>query len=210
MTGALNSVIAQLADDDRASLQNSCAYSPYGQNSVVGPDSTSNPIQYTSRKNDGTGLYFYRARYYNPVLKRFISSDPIGLADGLNEYAYVGGNPVSKSDPRGLDNPRMGPYGPKWKSWEPRPSGPPGSGCGDAGSDCVIPDFYPLACAAHDKCYETPGRSRASCDGDFWKDMFVESGPWPNFVGPTFFWMGVRLGGSNAYKNAQSSYSQKR
>ncbi len=102
LTDALNSVIAQLADDDRASLQNSYAYSPYGQSSTVGPDSTSNPIQYTSRENDGTGLYFYRARYYDPVLKRFVSSDPIGLAGGMNVYAYVGGNPVSWIDPSGL------------------------------------------------------------------------------------------------------------
>jgi RHS repeat-associated protein len=102
MTDALNSVIAQLADDDRATLQNSYAYSPYGQSSTVGPDSTSNPIQYTSRENDGTGLYFYRARYYDPVLKRFVSSDPIGLAGGMNTYAYVGGNPLSFSDPLGL------------------------------------------------------------------------------------------------------------
>jgi RHS repeat-associated protein len=102
LTDALNSVIAQLADDDRASLQNSYAYSPYGQSSTVGPDSTSNPIQYTSRENDGTGLYFYRARYYDPVLKRFVSSDPIGLAGGMNVYAYADGAPPTKTDPLGL------------------------------------------------------------------------------------------------------------
>ena len=104
LTDALNSVIAQLSDDNAApgSLQNSYGYSPYGEGITVGPDVTKNPVQYTSRENDGTGLLFYRARYYDPVMKRFISSDPIGLQGGLNMYGYVGGNPLGAIDPRGL------------------------------------------------------------------------------------------------------------
>ncbi|MDZ4075202.1 MAG: RHS repeat-associated core domain-containing protein [Hylemonella sp.] len=104
---ALQSVIAQLADDDSANLQNSYAYSPYGQSSTVGPDGTNNSTQYTSRENDATSLYFYRARYYDPGLKRFISSDPIGLWGGMNTYAYVSGNPVNYSDPLGLVDPTI-------------------------------------------------------------------------------------------------------
>jgi RHS repeat-associated protein len=94
-------VIAQLADDDNANIQNSYAYSPYGQSQTVGPDSANNPNQYTSRENDNTGLYYYRARYYDPVMKRFVSSDPIGLAGGWNTYEYVGGHPLSRLDPTG-------------------------------------------------------------------------------------------------------------
>ncbi|WP_168921606.1 RHS repeat-associated core domain-containing protein [Polaromonas vacuolata] len=103
LTDALNSVIAQLADDDNANIQNSYAYSPYGQSQTVGPDSANNPNQYTSRENDNTGLYYYRARYYDPVMKRFVSSDPIGLAGGMNSYSYVEGDPVNYLDPLGFD-----------------------------------------------------------------------------------------------------------
>lgn len=67
----------------------------------MGPDG-GNSLQYTGRENDGTGLYYYRARYYDPVLNRFVSEDPIGLQADLNVYAYVSGNPISFVDPDGL------------------------------------------------------------------------------------------------------------
>ena len=63
---------------------------------------SSNSFEYTGRENDSTGLYFYRARYYNPGLQRFVSEDPIGLAGGINQYGYVEGNPISRIDPEGL------------------------------------------------------------------------------------------------------------
>jgi hypothetical protein len=42
-----------------------------------------------------------RARYYSPELRRFINTDPIGFAGGLNWFTYVGGNPISFIDPNG-------------------------------------------------------------------------------------------------------------
>lgn len=101
LTDGLNSVIAQLNDDSNPGIQNSYGYSPFGETVAVGPDATNNPIQYTSRENDGTGLHFYRARYYDPVLKRFVSEDPAGLAAGLNTYRYVDNAPTEYSDPDG-------------------------------------------------------------------------------------------------------------
>ena len=76
------------------------AYSAYGEVAVLGPDG-GNALQYTGRENDGTGLYFYRARTFDPILKRFTSEDPIGIAGGINVYSYVGGKPTQFIDPDG-------------------------------------------------------------------------------------------------------------
>jgi RHS repeat-associated protein len=46
-------------------------------------------------------FYYYRARWYDPQARQFISEDPIGLDGGINLYAYVGNNPVNFSDPSG-------------------------------------------------------------------------------------------------------------
>ena len=63
---------------------------------------SSNAQQYTGRENDGTGLYYYRNRYYLPDCGRFISEDPAGMRGGLNKYGYVSGDPINASDPYGL------------------------------------------------------------------------------------------------------------
>jgi RHS repeat-associated protein len=95
---ALMSVIAQT--NDAQSTDNFYAYTPYGEAQALGPDG-GNSLQYTGRENDGTGLLYYRARYYDPVLKRFISEDPIGIGGGINLYIYVGGDPITYVDPNG-------------------------------------------------------------------------------------------------------------
>jgi RHS repeat-associated protein len=120
---ALSSPLA-LADSAGA-VQTEYTYEPFGKTTVTGMSNT-NPIQYTGRENDGTGLYYYRARYYHPGLQRFISEDPIGTPaflacpsqrdmllrlvtspagdaiEIINLYPYVRNNPIIFRDPTGL------------------------------------------------------------------------------------------------------------
>jgi hypothetical protein len=61
-------------------------------------------------------VYYYRARWYDPQARRFISEDPIGLNGGINLYAYVENSPVSYIDPMGLGKLPANPsgLGPQW------------------------------------------------------------------------------------------------
>jgi RHS repeat-associated protein len=100
LTDPFGSVLA-LADSSGA-IQTEYTYEPFGRATITGAPNT-NSFQYTGRENDGTGLYYYRARYYDPALQRFIREDPVGLlARDTNFYAYVGNNPLNRIDPLGL------------------------------------------------------------------------------------------------------------
>jgi len=97
---ALGNTIALV--DSSGTVQTAYSYDPFGGTTVSG-SSNANEFQYTGRENEGNGLYFYRARYYSPLLGRFISQDPMGFAaSGPNLYAYVANDPINFSDPMGL------------------------------------------------------------------------------------------------------------
>jgi RHS repeat-associated protein len=97
---ALGSTIALV--DVNGNIQTSYTYDPYGGTSVTGT-SNGNEFQYTGRENEGNGLYFYRARYYSPLLGRFIGEDPLGFLGGdTNFYAYTGDDPADFRDVFGL------------------------------------------------------------------------------------------------------------
>jgi RHS repeat-associated protein len=99
LTDALGSTVA--LTDPAGTVQTSYTYEPFGA-VTIGGSASSNALQYTGREHDGTGLYYYRARYYHPTLSRFVSEDPIGLPGGPNLYAYAGNNPIRFRDPSGL------------------------------------------------------------------------------------------------------------
>ena len=100
LADALGSTVA--LGDNTGTLQTQYTYEPFGYATQTGLASASS-YKYTGREDDGTGLVYYRARYYHPRLQRFISEDPIGFRAGsINLYGYVGGNPMSFVDHRGL------------------------------------------------------------------------------------------------------------
>jgi len=61
--------------------------------------------RYTGKERDEeTGLYYHGARYYASWLGRWTAADPIGIVDGINLYAYVGGNSVGAIDSSGTNS----------------------------------------------------------------------------------------------------------
>jgi RHS repeat-associated protein len=80
-------------------------YSSYGTTTYrFGTNNT--PFLYNGQfgvQTDPNGLFYMRARYYNPYICRFINADPSGFAGGLNFYAFCNDNPISLEDPFGTD-----------------------------------------------------------------------------------------------------------
>jgi RHS repeat-associated protein len=106
LADALGSAVA--VTDATGVVQTDYTYEPFGRTTFAGV-MTSSSYQYTGRENDGTGLYYYRARYYHPELQRFISEDPIGFAGSdWNLYGYVSNNPLLFTDPFGFDKCKAG------------------------------------------------------------------------------------------------------
>jgi len=168
-TDALGSVIA-ITDSNRNVVQR-YEYDSFGNIVLVLDPNFIQPYTYTGREYDPeTGLYYYRARYYDAEVGRFISEDPIGIRGGdVNYYAYTGNSPLTKTDPEGTLS----------LVW-------PGTHyCGFGANrplDIPSDDCVDEACRQHDICYKKAGvktyppfppfyDKRRECDEKLCKDI---------------------------------------
>jgi len=87
--------------DTNGVSQTRYTYEPFGITTQTGI-SSSNSFAFAGRESDTAGLYYYRARYYDPATGRFISEDPLAFDGGdVNLYRYARNNPISFTDPSG-------------------------------------------------------------------------------------------------------------
>jgi RHS repeat-associated protein len=92
----------QVLTDEVGAVVWRATYDPFGQATVTTSTITNN-LRYPGQYFDSeTGLYYNMARYYDPKIGRYITSDPIGLRGGLNTYLYARANPLRYVDPSGL------------------------------------------------------------------------------------------------------------
>ena len=119
-------------------------YDVYGRPSPA-VSAISNPYLFTGRRLDEeSGIYYYRARMYDPNIGRFLQRDPLGYLDNMNLYAYCLNNSINFTDPYGLWTrlvPRYGTWGgPGWSGGNTFPP----LGPVDSMDECF---------KKHDECY---------------------------------------------------------
>ena len=81
-----------------------CTFGTFGERACLTGTEFQNRYAFTGRERDeDLGLYYYRARYYDPAEGRFVGADPLLFAAGdVNLYRYVGNSPALFTDPSGL------------------------------------------------------------------------------------------------------------
>jgi RHS repeat-associated protein len=96
----LGSVVA-LTKSNRSATNTYFGYNTFGW--VNATDTVANPFRFTGREWDSeTNLYYYRARYYDPLWGRFLSEDPATFNFGSNFYVYTRNSPPNLVDPTGF------------------------------------------------------------------------------------------------------------
>jgi RHS repeat-associated protein len=84
------------------SLTASTSYDAWGNPATAGGLTSHTPFGFAGGYTDPTGLLYLLNRYYDPAAGQFISVDP-SVSQTLEPYAYANGNPLSETDPAGLD-----------------------------------------------------------------------------------------------------------
>jgi len=169
LSDALGSTLA--LSDAAGAVQTEYSYEPFGGLTVTG-QSTASSFAFTGREADGTGLMYYRARFYDPRLQRFISADPLGFSAGdANLYAYVGNAPVMFSDPLGLKPSEgfgpgpgirgLGPRGPGGSDPDGNPFAPPGSDPSCGPGPTIGPNSRPVSSDPFDELIRDVARRTA-------------------------------------------------
>jgi RHS repeat-associated protein len=140
------------------------SYDSFGN--VTSTGSVSQPLTYTGREYDSeTGMYFYRARYYDPKVGRFVTKDPIGFGGGdYNIYAYVNNSPINRGDPMGLGWLDSWPWnGNLWPGFSPQTEG-----CDKPAPQSLNKNkCMKKCCDQHDACYAT-----FNCNWSSWLPNF--------------------------------------
>lgn len=134
-----------------------------------------------------TGWFFNNTRYYDPALGQYISSDPIRLDGGINTYAYVEGNPLSYSDPLGLEiqctcgvgcksmeREAYSPLSKEEKAYDPGDEAGRYNVC-NQNSSCKKSDFLMKTCKAYVRFACSGSGGAACCEEDFKSCMLKAS-----------------------------------
>jgi len=92
----------QVITDQSQTVVWSADYEPFGKVNIT-TSTIENPLRFPGQYYDQeTQLHYNYFRDYDPAIGRYITSDPIGLAGGINTYSYVLNNPLKYTDPLGL------------------------------------------------------------------------------------------------------------
>jgi len=181
LQGNLGSVVA--STDSSGAVEGTAFYEPYGQTTTT---AAVYPLAFQGRFQVVPNLYYYRARYYDPVSGRFISEDPLGRP-GYNPYWFNLNDPTNEVDPLGLQTPLQVGVGAvagaivgvggqfvgdlasgKWSSWEDYT----GAAVGGAVSGALVANFVPpsvaggLGAAAGNLTKQTLNHFAKGCDFD--------------------------------------------
>jgi RHS repeat-associated protein len=144
-----------------AAVANTYTYDTFG-NQTTFTGSVVNPFRYTARELDSeTGLMYYRARYYEPTLGRFLSEDPLRFGAGDTDfYSYVHNGPLIYRDPSGRTKVHGNWCGPDWTGGKVEEYNP-GRNKNGYYNDPL--DAEDEVCKHHDICYFNC-RSQYPCD----------------------------------------------